>query len=101
MDFHYLALIHLILYGNMYVVLYLVINMMNYNILFLFHNGENGGNEVENKQNILKPDILRIYNDSLIIFDSKYYNIELTNDTVKNNPGIYDILKQYAYELAF
>ena len=60
-----------------------------------------GGNEVENKQNILKPDILRIYNDSLIIFDSKYYNIELTNDTVKNNPGIYDILKQYAYELAF
>lgn len=60
-----------------------------------------GGKEVENKQNILKPDILRLFNGSLIIFDSKYYNIELTDDTVGNNPGINDILKQYAYELAF
>lgn len=51
--------------------------------------------------NTLIPDIISIYNDEFLIFDAKYYNIELDDSNFKNNPGIEDVTKQYLYQLAF
>lgn len=59
------------------------------------------GKSVTNENNILKPDILRRYKNQLLILDAKYYNISLTNTKVEGNPGTYDIVKQFAYQLAF
>lgn len=36
-----------------------------------------------------------------IIWDAKYYNLELTENKVKNNPGVQDIIKQYVYNLVY
>lgn len=59
-----------------------------------------GGVPVENIRNILKPDIIRSEGNNIIIIDAKYYSISLNNDGVVGNPGSYDIVKQYTYEIA-
>ena len=35
------------------------------------------------------------------IFDAKYYNIVLDGNTLKNQPGVGDVTKQYLYQLAY
>lgn len=49
----------------------------------------------------LIPDIISINNDTLSIYDAKYYKIILNEDELKNNPGVRDVTKQYLYELAY
>ncbi|MFR9276173.1 LlaJI family restriction endonuclease [Finegoldia magna] len=49
----------------------------------------------------LIPDIISINNDTLSIYDAKYYKIILNEDELKNNPGVGDVTKQYLYELAY
>ena len=53
----------------------------------------------------LIPDIISLYelNGTLCfgIFDAKYYNIILDDISLKNQPGIGDVTKQYLYQLAF
>ena len=54
----------------------------------------------------LLPDIISIAERAknelfFIIFDAKYYNMELTPDLLKNQPGIESISKQYLYQLAY
>lgn len=51
----------------------------------------------------LIPDLI-VYDKedrSISIYDAKYYNIILTENLLKNYPGIQDISKQYLYELAY
>lgn len=61
-------------------------------------------NEISSKKNRLTPDILKTceYNGDkyLLILDAKYYSIVFSNKSVKYNPGISDISKQYLYKLA-
>lgn len=49
----------------------------------------------------LIPDIIVIEDNSLSIYDAKYYTIKLNENILKNNPSVGDISKQYLYELAF
>ena len=35
------------------------------------------------------------------ILDAKYYDIEINNNSVKNNPGVGDVTKQYLYQLSY
>lgn len=58
------------------------------------------GNWIKDKSNII-PDILRIYERNLIIIDAKYYNVIITEENIKGNPGSYDVLKQYIYQMTF
>lgn len=62
------------------------------------------GNEVFAKKT-LEPDIIRILETDIenlfFILDAKYYNIELENGTLNNNPGVADIVKQMFYEKVF
>jgi hypothetical protein len=55
--------------------------------------------------NTLKPDIISIFSKNrkvyFMISDAKYYNIQLTETNLDNNPGVGDITKQYLYQLAF
>ena len=40
--------------------------------------------------------------DNFIIFDAKYYNIQLEKGkTLRGNPGVGDVTKQYLYQLAY
>lgn len=56
--------------------------------------------EVSNSRNMLKPDIIRMHNNTLMILDAKYYSIKINKKRVTGNPGTYDIIKQYVYEIA-
>lgn len=47
------------------------------------------------------PDIITVVDKKLSIYDAKYYNIKLDSSGISNMPGVYDILKQYVYELAY
>lgn len=54
----------------------------------------------------LTPDIIIITQsnnqDQLTILDAKYYNLQLEKDkTLKGNPGIGDVTKQYLYQLSY
>lgn len=54
----------------------------------------------------LIPDLISIPRvngaDCFIIFDAKYYNIQLEKEkTLRGNPGVGDVTKQYLYELAY
>lgn len=53
----------------------------------------------------LKPDLISIYpyedEYCFAILDAKYYMIKLNEDSVKGNPGIGDVTKQYLYQLAY
>lgn len=59
------------------------------------------GNPVNNSSNTLEPDILRVVSQDLLILDAKYYSIKLSDNSIKGNPGSYDIVKQLTYALAF
>lgn len=52
-------------------------------------------------KNKIKPDILKLHKQKVIILDAKYYNINLNDEFVENNPNSYDVIKQYTYQLAF
>ncbi len=49
----------------------------------------------------LELDVLNINKPYFIIYDAKYYNIEITNRRINNKPGVADITKQYLYQLVF
>lgn len=54
-------------------------------------------------QGKLNPDILLVRSDKgreLAILDAKYYAIDISNFTVSNEPGVEDIVKQHAYQMA-
>lgn len=53
----------------------------------------------------LIPDLISIYelDDGMCfgIFDAKYYNIVLNENSLANQPGVGDVTKQYLYQLAY
>ncbi len=52
----------------------------------------------------LEPDILRISNNgsrNFYVLDAKYYYFVLQNENIYHQPGIQDVVKQFAYEKAF
>lgn len=54
----------------------------------------------------LTPDLITIYRNGkecdFIIFDAKYYNIQLeVNQSLSGQPGVGDVTKQYLYQLAY
>jgi len=61
---------------------------------------------VKEADRTLIPDLVSIYkkgnNYQFIIFDAKYYNIQLEEDKIlQGQPGIESITKQYLYQLAY
>lgn len=66
----------------------------------------NGENVIKDAEETLIPDIVSIVNVEgkcqFIIFDAKYYNIQLQYDKkLRGQPGVESITKQYLYQLAF
>lgn len=62
--------------------------------------------EEQEAADTLVPDLISIPQvngeDYFIIFDAKYYNIQLEKGkSVRNNPGVGDVTKQYLYQLAY
>ena len=55
----------------------------------------------ESKKNPLIPDTLSVYNQTMFMLDAKYYSIQIDEKDVLGNPGSYDIIKQYIYEMVF
>lgn len=55
----------------------------------------------ESRKNPLIPDIISVYNQRMFILDAKYYSIQIGEENVIGNPGSYDIIKQYIYEMVF
>lgn len=49
----------------------------------------------------LEPDILSIMGKSFFILDAKYYFIRIDTSGIHQQPGIQDIVKQFAYHRAF
>lgn len=53
----------------------------------------------------IKPDIITIEevkgNKLFVIADAKYYNINLSGNSLRDNPGVGDVVKQYVYQMAF
>ena len=68
---------------------------------------DEGGTIFEKEANVtLRPDLAYLYkNDEVnefVIFDAKYYCITLLPDkSLKGQPGVEDITKQYLYQVAF
>ena len=62
-------------------------------------------NKKHEVKHTLIPDLISIYeldgNMCFGIFDAKYYNIVLDSNTLKNQPGVGDVTKQYLYQLAY
>ena len=61
---------------------------------------------VKEAEKSLTPDLITIHRDGakcdFIIFDAKYYNIQLeVNLPLGGQPGIGDVTKQYLYQLAY
>lgn len=68
--------------------------------------GANNNNFEKESKDTLTPDLISIYKNeevtSFVIFDAKYYNIQLEKEKVlMNYPGIGDITKQYLYQLSY
>ena len=66
----------------------------------------NGEPFIKQAEDTLIPDLVSIINIDgdyqFIIFDAKYYNIQLeSNKKLRGQPGIESITKQYLYQLAF
>lgn len=66
----------------------------------------NGETFVKQAELTLIPDLISIVNSNgeyqFIIFDAKYYNIQLEhNKKLRGQPGIESITKQYLYQLAY
>lgn len=62
--------------------------------------------EEQDAADTLIPDLISISQiegaDCFLIFDAKYYNIQLERGKpLRNNPGIGDVTKQYLYQLAY
>ena len=62
--------------------------------------------EEQDASETLIPDLISISRmgevDCFLIFDAKYYNIQLEKGkTLRNNPGVGDVTKQYLYQLAY
>lgn len=49
----------------------------------------------------LIPDTIVVSEDSMTIYDAKYYCFEHTREILKGQPGIESITKQYLYQLAY
>lgn len=49
----------------------------------------------------LEPDIITIQGRNFYILDAKYYLIEIDDDKICHQPGIQDVVKQFAYHKAF
>lgn len=50
----------------------------------------------------LVPDLITVNENQFIIFDAKYYNVQLKYGNVpKGQPGIESVTKQYLYQLAY
>jgi len=69
-------------------------------------NKDDGSSFTKVVKDTLIPDLISIHSANgkcgFIIFDAKYYNIQLEqNKELKGQPGIYDITKQYLYQLAY
>ena len=65
-----------------------------------------GTDTTEIASDTLIPDLISIPKldgvDYFIIFDAKYYNIQLEKGkSLRGNPGIGDVIKQYLYQLAY
>lgn len=65
-----------------------------------------GEDTVEIAADTLIPDLISMPNingsDYFIIFDAKYYNIQLEKGkSLRGNPGVGDVTKQYLYQLAY
>lgn len=65
-----------------------------------------GIDTTETASDTLIPDLISMPQvegvDYFIIFDAKYYNIQLEKGkTLKGNPGVGDVTKQYLYQLAY
>ena len=65
-----------------------------------------GSDTTETAADTLMPDLISISKtngvDSFIIFDAKYYNIQLEKGkSLRGNPGVGDVTKQYLYQLAY
>ena len=62
-------------------------------------------NKKHEVKHTLIPDLISIYElDGDLcfgIFDAKYYNIVLNSKSLKNQPGVGDVTKQYLYQLAY
>lgn len=69
-------------------------------------NKEDGSSFTKEAKDTLTPDLISIHSVNgkcyFIIFDAKYYNIQLEqNKKLRGQPGIADITKQYLYQLAY
>lgn len=65
-----------------------------------------GTDTAEKAADTLIPDLISISRvndvDYFVIFDAKYYNIQLEKGkTLRGNPGVGDVTKQYLYQLAY
>lgn len=64
-----------------------------------------GNDAKEEARETLIPDLISIPQisgvDYFCIFDAKYYNIHLEKGTLRGNPGVGDVTKQYLYQLAY
>lgn len=65
-----------------------------------------GSDTVQYASETLIPDLISIYSkdakDYFIIFDAKYYNLQLEKGKqLRGNPGVGDVTKQYLYQLAY
>ena len=59
------------------------------------------GNEEEyHASSTLIPDTITIHNKTLLILDSKYYNLKFA-ERLEHAPGVGDVTKQFLYELAY
>lgn len=69
-------------------------------------NKEGGGTFDKTAKDTLIPDLITIWHQDgtyqFIIFDAKYYNIQLEEGKqLRGQPGVSDITKQYLYQLAY
>jgi len=57
----------------------------------------------EFKKDTLKPDVITfdLAKNEFLIFDAKYYDVDVTESKLEGQPGIGAILKQYFYQLAY
>lgn len=49
----------------------------------------------------LEPDIISIHGNNFFILDAKYYLISIDENGISHQPGIQDVVKQFAYHKAF
>jgi len=55
-----------------------------------------------NNRRVRKPIVLECCIEYFLIFDAKYYNIQIEkNKHLRGNPGVSDVTKQYLYQLAY